>query len=287
MTGVADTTANSADESLNCMEVRGGYQAINSHYTTAGMKIWLYSRPHQDEATGGDVYYLSSCASGRITRVLLADISGHGSQMGDVSQSMRKMMRKNINRISSRNLIAQLNRDFEASDENGYFATGLVGTYFCPTKTLTIHNAGHPAPLHWSVRDSSWSLLEGRSTSSSVGPANLPLGVTGNTNYDSTRFKMQEGDLLLFYTDGLSEARQYGSKVLGIEGLLDLVKQVELGEPATFIPRLLDRVRTLTGDDLQKDDLTLILAQIQPGHISLADNLMAPIRLLNSVMSGR
>jgi len=283
----ANVTAEQEVERLKCMEVRGGYRAIDSQYSTTGMKIWLYSRPHQDEATGGDVYYLSSCASGRITRLLLADISGHGSQVTDVSQSMRQLMRKNINRISSNKLIAQLNRDFEAADDEGYFATGLVGTYFCPTKTFTLHNAGHPAPLRWSVQERSWSLLKSAETKEPNAPANLPLGITDSTAYDSARFKMTPGDLLLFYTDGLSEARQYGSRILGVEGLLDLIRDLDADDPETLIPRLLDRVRTATGDDLNKDDLTLILSQIQPGHITLADNLMAPFRLLNNVISGR
>ena len=57
------------------MEVWGGNQATFAAFEKAGLDIWLYSRPFGTDASGGDLYYLSSCASGRITRMLVADVA--------------------------------------------------------------------------------------------------------------------------------------------------------------------------------------------------------------------
>lgn len=55
-----------------------GNQAIDRILKTTGLDIWVYSQPHMDSQNGGDVHYVSSCASGQIIRLLLVDVSGHG-----------------------------------------------------------------------------------------------------------------------------------------------------------------------------------------------------------------
>src|SRR5687768_18611008 len=56
----------------------GGNQPADSGVVMAGLDAWVYCRPYHGAAAGGDVYYVSSCATGRITRLLVADVSGHG-----------------------------------------------------------------------------------------------------------------------------------------------------------------------------------------------------------------
>ena len=59
-----------------------------------GLSVWVYSRPHGSSLGGGDVYYLSLCASGRISRVLLADVSGHGELVSGLGVGLRDVMGK-------------------------------------------------------------------------------------------------------------------------------------------------------------------------------------------------
>lgn len=72
---------------MQCMEVWGGNQAVERSFQTPGLKIWVYSRPYGQAVGGGDVYYISSCASGRITRMLLADVSGHGELVAKIAET--------------------------------------------------------------------------------------------------------------------------------------------------------------------------------------------------------
>ena len=56
---------------MACMEVWGGSEAVNAAVTLSGLDAWIYSRPYGENAeAGGDVYYVSACATGRIDAYL-------------------------------------------------------------------------------------------------------------------------------------------------------------------------------------------------------------------------
>jgi hypothetical protein len=58
---------------MQCMEVWGGNALIDTSVSISGLDAWVYSKPFENGEAGGDVHYVSSCATGRITRLLLAD----------------------------------------------------------------------------------------------------------------------------------------------------------------------------------------------------------------------
>jgi len=270
---------------LNCMEVRGGFHAANDFYSTAGLNIWLYSQPHEQDTSGGDVYSLSSCASGRISRILLADISGHGKKIEHVSQRLQGLMRKSINHKNTTNLITQLNQDFSNDDdEEFFFATGLVATYFAPEKKFTLNCAGHPPPIHYSQKQNSWKPLLCTQESDPVPLTNLPLGVTDETRYSMYEATLDEGDGILLFTDGLIEAEDQTGNVLGTQGLLTLLNELQFPGGTKFLPQLLEEVHQCTGDSLQRDDLTLIFCQTKKSEVNLLSNLLAPYHLVRSLL---
>ena len=95
--GSESPVVESVEERMACMEVWGGTRATSSHFVVPGLDVWVYSQPHLGHESGGDVYYLSSCASGRITRLLVGDVSGHGAEASPVATKLRDIMRKNVN----------------------------------------------------------------------------------------------------------------------------------------------------------------------------------------------
>lgn len=64
------TTITDNPARMQCMEVWGGNTAIDRHVTTPGLESWLHDRPYKRAEGGGDIYFVSSCASGRIIRLL-------------------------------------------------------------------------------------------------------------------------------------------------------------------------------------------------------------------------
>ena len=61
------------------MEVWGSNRAGSNGVIMPGLDAWVYSRPCSDDDAGGDVHYVSACATGRVIRALVADVSGHGA----------------------------------------------------------------------------------------------------------------------------------------------------------------------------------------------------------------
>src|SRR5438128_57239 len=95
---------------MQCMEVWGGNHLVVINVVMAGLYAWVYSKPFGDAVGGGDVYYVSSCATGRITRLLLADVSGHGQTVSEIAGQLRTMMRQHVNRIDQAGFVRAMNR---------------------------------------------------------------------------------------------------------------------------------------------------------------------------------
>src|ERR1051325_9608852 len=113
---------------MQCMEVWGGNQLADSGVVMAGLDAWVYSKPFGGADGGGDVYYVSSCASGRITRLLVADVSGHGAAVAEQAVSLRTLMRRHVNYLDQTVFVRSMNQQFAASSQAGCFATALVTT---------------------------------------------------------------------------------------------------------------------------------------------------------------
>src|SRR6266849_2674581 len=166
---------------MQCMEVWSGSQLTTRGVAFGGLDAWVYSKPYGGSKQGGDIYYASSCATGRITRLLLADVSGHGQQVATTAADLRTLMRRFVNRLDQTEFVRLLNQQFAGMSADGRFATAIVTTLVAPTARLTICNAGHPRPLLYRAREHKWSLLV-HEESAAPGPRNLPLGILDMTN---------------------------------------------------------------------------------------------------------
>ena len=143
----SDSQLTEETETLQCMRIWSSNQMFDGSVTISGLDVHVYSIPHAEAVGGGDVLYISSCATGRITRLLVADVSGHGTEVDSIAQFLRSLMEKNINHIDQSRLVEAMNRQFGQDQENHLFATGLVLSHFGPTGELTLCNAGHPPPF--------------------------------------------------------------------------------------------------------------------------------------------
>ncbi len=268
---------------MSCMEIWGGNRAIEQNFEAPGIDIFVHSQPFQDNESGGDIYYLTSCASGRISRFLLADVSGHGTSASGLAKSLRDLLRENVNRVSQEKFVAGMNREFgKLSDESG-FATAVVATFFEPTRTLDLSVAGHPPPIYFRANENRWVSLDPASSEANF--ENMPLGVIEETIYPRRKITIKPGDMFLLYTDAFVESlvgSENGS-MLGVEGLLGLLNENVGHKADRIIPLLRDRVSSMAAGNLVEDDASLILGHFTQTKVRLRDNLLAPLRLLGSV----
>ena len=270
-------------EPLQCMEVWGGNSAVEQSFETAGLKIWAFSRPYAQANFGGDVYYLSSCASGRITRMLLADVSGHGEKVASVAKGLRDLMRRNINVIKQTRFVSAMNRQFAAANAGENFATALVTTFFAPTRTLAVCNAGHPPPMIFRQRSGQWSELVAHSANVNLSFKTIddtPLGIADEATYGQTKVILDPGDMMLCFSDSVTESESEDGRQIGAAGVLKMVSQLSSVEPAEIISQLVHRIGAMNTSNLKQDDTTLLLLQATGTGAKVKNSLLAPLRLL-------
>lgn len=274
---------------MQCMEIWGGNQAISSEVRLSGIDAYVYSRPYVAagetgaRSGGGDVHYLSSCATGRISRLIVADVSGHGGEVAPIATNLRRLMGRYSNYIDQSRFIAEVNGRFHelrASGDrwSGMFATAVTATYFAPTDELSISSAGHPSPIRYDGARAVWEPIRVDSGSSG-GPANLPLGVLDDARFDQRTLTLGERDLVLIYTDAAIEVAGPDGRQLGESGLLGVLSQIGPAEPEALIRRLIERLAAHevpggaraagsagmdAGDSGFGDDLTLLVLSRNP-----------------------
>jgi sigma-B regulation protein RsbU (phosphoserine phosphatase) len=209
---------------MQCMEVWGGNQLTARAVEFGGLNVWVYSKPYGQAEHGGDVYYASSCATGRISRLLLADVSGHGNSVAATAADLRTLMRRFVNRLDQAEFVRLLNQQFTALSEAGTFATAIVTTFFAPTRRLILCNAGHPRPILYQAALRQWNFLgeEGSDTQPKI--RNIPLGIIDMADYKQFDIELQSGDCLISYTDALIESRDADGEMLGEAGLLRVMR---------------------------------------------------------------
>src|ERR1700738_4189552 len=162
---------------MQCMEVWGGSQLTSAGVEMGGLDVWVFSNPFGEAQRGGDVYYASSCATGRISRLLLADVAGHGQTVAATAADLRTLMRRFVNRLDQTEFVRLLNQQFATLPRTGAFATAIVTTFFEPSRRLTVCNAGHPRPLLYRSAQRQWEILGQQGTSARSAPSNIPLGL--------------------------------------------------------------------------------------------------------------
>lgn len=271
---------------MSCMEVWGGNISTDTSIERPGISCRVYSQSYGEGDAGGDVYYLSSCASGRLTRFLLADVCGHGQSAAAGATALRDLMRQNVNRIRQTQLVQAVNRQLAAADISGRFATALIGTWFVPTSEMVLSNAGHPIPLLYQASTERWILCEAKPRKR-VAMQNMPLGIHEQTGYSEYRIKMSPGDRLLCYTDALSESVGPDGDHVLTHGLVEILESLRGTKSDILIDELLQRLESACPGNLDRDDVTVMLFEATSRTVPLADSLLAPWRFLQSLFSDR
>lgn len=252
-----------APERLACLEIRGG----NDHATYAaelpGLEAWISCRPLRPSAKGGDFYYLSVCSGGVISRIVVADVAGHGEAVSLAADRLKDAMRLHADNWDQSVLIRLLNDTFlkGASGDAIEYATAFLVSYYGETGELLFTNAGHPLPLWFHAATAEWSYL--REESPWVRDiTDLPLGLIPGTQYTQTCVALGSGDLMLLYTDGVLESVDPSGEQLGQKRLLELARALPFVSAAEAGQALLLAVEAWRGGGPSAgDDETVVALQ--------------------------
>jgi serine phosphatase RsbU (regulator of sigma subunit) len=211
---------------------------------------------------GGDIHYLSVCEHGVLCRVALADVSGHGRAVTVAAKRLLGLMRRHINQSEQREFLRELSEALRngSSTEDVTFATALVIGFDSNSGKLVFTNAGHPPPLWYHADERRWTWLR-QSSADAARAVGFPLGMDfSGGDYADTVIELGVGDLLICYTDGLSEAADSTGRQVG-EEFLDLATTLPVESPMAAGATLLGLVDAFRRGEPMRDDETLIVLQ--------------------------
>ena len=253
-----DTARDEQPETLQCLDIWGGNTRTDEMVSSSDIDVWISSSPHGAGDEGGDIHYLSACSQGVLTRISLADVSGHGDGASQMARHLHKLMRENINALDHSDFVKSLNDEFGKISSGGRFATALISAYYAPTGQLVICNAGHPKPLKYCGQTNTWMFLDGETGASTAEIENVPFGIIEGTAYSQYTVDIGTGDIIVFYSDALIEAKDSAGRQIGEEGLLDIIKTLPAGDPHQFNARIIAAINDFRAGAIADDDETIL-----------------------------
>jgi len=184
--------------------------------------------------------------------MIIADVSGHSIGPALFMVETRSAIRTQANRLGtpSETLGVLNNFLFEDLDNSDFFITLFYLQYNTSTHQLSFANAGHPPPLLLSPFQTECRQLDAEG---------LILGVRKNVFFEEKTTTLSEGDLILLYTDGLTEAENPDGEFFGIERVSDIFIQYAQQPPEKIIDALLKHLKQFCQRDSFNDDITLMV----------------------------
>jgi len=244
---------------LACMEVWGTNRSVTRAVELPELTAWVYSKPAEGE-DGGDVHYLSVCGQAVLSRVVLADVSGHGAQVSGSAQLLHELMREHINTWDQTEFVRELNKSFRGCVTRGKYATAVILGILRDTGQTAFTSAGHLPPLWYHSNAKSWQWLDQDACNRNCGVEGLPVGLIQGTTYRQTLIEVQPKDILILYTDGITEAQDGFGDMLGRDRLMTWARMAPTDNPSSTGQFLFERLSEFRQDNFT-DDETIIAIQ--------------------------
>lgn len=207
---------------------------------------------------GGDYFDFIWVDDNRLA-IVIADVAGKGVPGALTMAMLRSALRALVPRATSaRDLTLMLN-DFIFDDlERGVFISLQIGVLNLPEKTIKIIRAGHEPALLFREGAESTEFLE---------PSGMALGLDRGALFHDTLeelpVRLQTGDLLVFYTDGLTEAMNEAGEELSIERVLQVLRGCQDLSLDGMIKRVQTEIEDFSGDMPPHDDVTMVFLKVK------------------------
>lgn len=203
---------------------------------------------------GGDFYAILPLGEGRIG-LAVADVSGKGIPAATLSARVQYLLEAfapDDHRPEA--VLGQLNRVLSRSAGSGMFVSLFYGVFDPGAGTFAFTSAGHLPPFLLRVASGPPQPLE---------TPGLLLGVDPSARYTASEVRIGPGDLLVLFTDGITEARNAQGEQFGDRRIEALLETLQERAPDEIADRVIDAVRTWTGTS-PADDQALVVACVVP-----------------------
>jgi sigma-B regulation protein RsbU (phosphoserine phosphatase) len=228
--------------------------AIAAHYETfdrAGGDLYDFARMEGDPTTTHDDRWA----------VLIADASGHGPAAATVCAIVHSILHAYPQEPSGpAELLGHVNRQLCEKQIESSFVTAFLAFYQPATRELVYARAGHNPPLLVSEHCDG-----GRRALRCLDVAKgLPLGIDADARFDEARLTLEPGQMVILYTDGVTEAKNAAGEQLEVDGVIRALAACGGGADAA-VRRLTAAVQAHLGDERAGDDRTIVVLEVLCG----------------------
>jgi sigma-B regulation protein RsbU (phosphoserine phosphatase) len=209
------------------------------------------------QRVGGDLYDFFPLSDSRLG-IAVADVSGKGIP----ASLLMAICRTNLRQIAPRHaspsrVLAELNRSMESDIHAGLYVTMLYAIVDVAANQVTVARAGHELPL-FVRREAENRMVRG----DFVGSEGMALGLVPDDVFSAVIEDRTEtlnaGEVLVLYTDGITEAPNDEGKEFSGARLADIVRASYLRPSREINDAILENVQRFTGETSQRDDFTLV-----------------------------
>jgi serine phosphatase RsbU (regulator of sigma subunit) len=200
-------------------------------------------------AVGGDLY--DFLLLDQMLWFIVADAAGKGVSAAlfmAVTRTLFRAVAQDATSVGA--VVERMNTELARDNERQFFVTAVVGRLDLRTGQLTYANAGHPAPLH----------ARGGSRPAALGAAGsgVALGIIEGATYTEAAINVTPGDVLLVFTDGVTEAINDGSELYSDARLEASFTAVAARPAAAIVDAVVEGVTRFAGGHPQEDDITVL-----------------------------
>jgi sigma-B regulation protein RsbU (phosphoserine phosphatase) len=220
-----------------------------------GLEIAAFSRPAQ--IVGGDYFDFIDFSNG-FHGLAIADVAGHGVSASLHMASIQALLRTlvPVNK-SPAEVMSQLHKLFIHNIRFETFVTFFIGAFDSSTKTLTFCNAGHQPPLVLHKTKSKKESVE------MLRPTGAAIGLIEEAEFGENTIELQKEDLLVLYTDGVTEAVNLQNQEFGRERLATLSRQVNILPVKEVVQEIRQALEEFSEGKPLDDDTTLVVCKIK------------------------
>lgn len=208
---------------------------------------------------GGDYFDFIQIDAKRLG-IVIADVSGKGVPGALIMTMARSIMRTVApGNLSSHAVLSELNKQICKDIKPDMFISMLYMILDSHNRVLTFARAGHEPLLHYHAREKNTELMKGGGM-----VIGIDAGETFRQSLEEKVIKLEPNDVVVIYTDGVTEAKDKQGKEFGKEGLCDAIGVAAGGPAKDIVENIRERVMRHTGGTPQHDDLTLVVLKAVP-----------------------
>ncbi|HMP90797.1 MAG TPA: SpoIIE family protein phosphatase [Kiritimatiellia bacterium] len=216
----------------------------------SGYTIHGFSLPANE--VGGD-YFDYIPRENNLYHIIVSDVSGKGVAAGLIMSVLRSLVHTYSEfEQSPHEILLRVNRVLTRDLDEYMFVTAAMMTLEPKDHVLRIARAGHEPVL----------ILSERGEIQWIKPEGTALGLLDvgsfESHFDTAVYHMQPGDVALLYTDGVNEAQNSQGEEFGIDRLVDLVCSNRTMPVESLLEKIVQEVKSFTGERHQQDDITLV-----------------------------